>query len=82
MQPSREVRAWREIKKRCYIPTHKDFRHYGGKGVMMCPQWRVSFAQVLADMGPAPSPRHWLVRKDTAGNYCPTNCEWVHANEL
>ena len=77
MQPSREVRAWREIKKRCYIPTHKDFRHCGGKGVTMCPQWGVSFAQFLADMGPAPSPHHWLVRKDTAGNYCPTNCEWA-----
>ena len=77
MQPSREKNIWRDIKKRCYITTSKCYRHYGGKGVTMCPQWRTSFEQFLADMGPSPSPRHWLVRKDVEGNYCPKNCEWA-----
>lgn len=77
MPSRRELNIWRDIKKRCYIPTSKYYRHYGAKGVTMCPQWRASFAQFLRDMGPAPSPGHWLVRKDVAGNYCPENCEWA-----
>ena len=77
MPSRRKLNIWRDIKKRCYIPTSKYYRHYGAKGVTMCPQWRASFAQFLRDMGPAPSPGHWLVRKDVASNYCPENCEWA-----
>jgi len=36
-----------------------------------------SFDQFLLDMGPAPTPKHWLGRIDVTQGYNPTNCCWT-----
>ncbi len=42
----------------------------------MCPWWRKSFVNFLADVGKRPSPRYTIGRKNNNGHYEPGNVEW------
>ena len=50
-------------------------------GAAVCRRWRTGggrgFAAFLEDMGPRPSPRHRLVRRDPKRAFAPGNCDWV-----
>lgn len=72
-----EKRVWYDMKNRCYLPTLKDYKDYGARGITVCDRWRYSFDNFLEDMGRRPSPKHTLDRKDVNGNYEPSNCRWV-----
>jgi len=41
---------------RCLNPNHKNFIHYGGRGITICLKWE-SFEQFVIDMGEAPNGR-------------------------
>jgi hypothetical protein len=71
--------AWRRMIRRCSDPTDKDWKNYGGRGVMVCPEWRSSFRTFLKDVGPKPAPDRllWLGRRDTRENYEPGNVAWL-----
>jgi hypothetical protein len=72
----REASAWRVMHRRCREKKFRDYPRYGGAGILICPQWE-SFDQFISDVGPAPTPAHWLGRRDTAGNYTPENVTWT-----
>lgn len=71
--------VWCHMKARCQRVTDPDFRHYGGRGIKVCERWQ-SFEAFYADMGDRPE-GHSIERKDTNGNYEPSNCEWIPATE-
>lgn len=35
--------VWEGIRRRCYSKTHKKYHRYGGRGVVMCNEWKNSF---------------------------------------
>lgn len=73
---SRTYAAWQNMRQRCYNPNRPDFKYYGGRHVEVCPEWRMSFAAFLHDMGECPS-RYTLERKNVHRGYTPENCVWA-----
>lgn len=73
---SKEYRAWIGMKTRCYNTKTKRYKHYGGKGVLVCDRWLNSFENFIEDMGYAPSKKHSLDRKENDKGYSKENCRW------
>jgi hypothetical protein len=73
---SPEYRSWQMMKNRCLNTNARDYAHYGGRGIKVCQRW-LSFENFLADMGRRPTPKHTLDRKNSNGNYNPSNCRWA-----
>lgn len=72
-----EYKCWQQIKARCLNPNHRAFPHYGGRGIIICPEWESDFLAFLEHVGPRPSPKHSLDRKDVEGDYEPGNVRWA-----
>ncbi len=73
---TKEYRAWKAIKDRCYLKSTKAYHNYGGRGISMCHRWLESYESFLSDMGRAPLSTNSVERKDNEGNYEPSNCYW------
>lgn len=75
-----EYKTWVLMRRRCRASNHDSFARYGARGIRVCPRWE-SFMNFLADMGPKPSPRHSIERRNTYGNYEPDNCYWATSRQ-
>lgn len=67
--------SWQSMKNRCLRKKNHNYSNYGWRWITICPQWINSFEQFYADMWPRP-PGTSLDRKDSNGNYEPSNCQW------
>jgi hypothetical protein len=69
------------MHQRCYNPNHRDFKHYGGRGIQVCLRWHESnpngYRNFLSDMERRPSPELSLDRIDNDRGYMPSNCRWA-----
>lgn len=71
-----EYSPWKAMRSRCGNKAHRSYHLYGGRGIRVCSRWG-SFTKFLNDMGPRPTARHSIERKDPNGDYEPTNCYWA-----
>lgn len=76
-----EFKTWKRMIELCYSPNNKSYHRYGGKGIIVCDEWKNDFSKFLDDMGEKPSIKHILGRKDTSENYSKNNCFWTTIKE-
>lgn len=76
-----EHKAWLAMKYRCSNPNADEWDNYGGRGIVVCERWKNSFLAFYEDMGPRPSPKHSIDRKNNNLGYNPENCIWATDRE-
>jgi hypothetical protein len=77
---TREYRIWAAMVGRCHSPSNPAFPDYGGRGVVVCDEWRQSFLVFREDMGECPAGLT-IDRKDNDGGYSKGNCRWATKKE-
>lgn len=77
LSKTKEYRAWLSMKTRCLNPKAKSWKYHGGAGVTVHPDFLSSFEAFLAEIGPAPTAKHTVDRKNPWGNYEPGNIRWA-----
>lgn len=75
---------WYNMMKRCFNPSHRAWKYYGGRGITVCDEWQTTpaaFYQHLdEELGPCPS-GHTMDRIDNDGDYEPGNLRWATQSE-
>jgi len=74
--------VWNSIKDRCFNKNNKDYKHYGGRGIIMCDEWKNDFKKFY-DWAILNGYKKGLSidRIDNNGNYTPENCRLVTQKE-
>ena len=75
---TRLYKLWKNIKTRCYNKNRKQYKDYGGRGIIICPEWTNDYT-VFKDWALSNGYTEGLQinRINNNGNYEPSNCNFV-----
>ena len=75
-------RTWSNAKSRCQDVNSQSYKHYGGRGIKVCDEWRDNF-QAFYDWAMANGYKEGLTldRIDNNKGYSPKNCRWTSVKE-
>ena len=79
---TRIYNIWRAMNRRCYMPSHENYRYYGGRGIKVCDEWRHSFLAFYAwAISNGYAAGLTIERMNNDGDYTPDNCTWLSMRE-
>lgn len=70
--------VWKRMIDRCYSPKHNGYKYYGGRGIVVCDEWKsnpMSFVRWGGENGYKKGLQ--IDRENNEGNYEPSNCRFV-----
>lgn len=65
---------------RCYDPSDRQYKDYGGRGIVVCDRWLASPRAFVDDVWPRPEGMT-LDRRDNDSGYGPNNFRWATRSE-
>lgn len=73
--------VWCAMRQRCNNPKNKDYKWYGGKGVLVCEEW--NDFKIFQEWALLNGYEEGLTidRKNGDMNYSPENCRWITISE-
>lgn len=71
------LRVWKGMKNRCNNPNYEHYHNYGGRGIVVCDEWKSLRAFYEWAINNGYERGLQIDRKDVNGNYEPSNCRWV-----
>lgn len=75
-------RNYSNIKQRCFNPKFPLYKNYGGRGIIMCDEWKNDFMSFYNwAMSNDYKENLTIDRIDVNGNYEPNNCRWITMKE-
>lgn len=75
---------WRDMQQRCYNQSNKFYADYGGRGVVVCDEWKndpAAFISWCESKEPIPQGYSLDRYPDLNGIYSPTNCRFASPSQ-
>jgi hypothetical protein len=74
--------VWDDMKRRCYNPERKQYKDWGGRGIIVCKEW-LKDPIVFIEWAEKNGYKKGLSfdRIDNNGNYEPNNCRFITKKE-
>ncbi len=70
--------VYKQMLRRCYEPSCKDYKNWGARGIKVCRAWRTDIASFMAWAKASGYRANVTIeRKNVNGNYTPRNCTWI-----
>jgi len=78
---TRLYNIWVDMRQRCTNQSHPQFYLWGGRGISVCSEWQSFDSFYKWAIANGYNDKLSIDRKNSDGNYEPTNCRWATAKE-